>query len=424
MKTIPISSKALFFGLEHIYMRRSDLERHVCAPLLRERAQFLTHMVKQGSATTAAQNADDFVLRALPVLKLKRMRVVTNEEIENAIKKLWGHKLSKDHLFPGCRSAYAFRAVVRKWLSFHNCLRIQTRERQLPTRVAQFKSYLASRNLATCTVESDTERALRFLRWLSTRNKSLFALSLNDVDAFITLRKHQGWSITTLRSTAQSLRSFIRFAAAKGWCRRDISCGVRLPSRSFCSPQDQSRKWSEVRRLLKSIQGNHVSDIRARAALLLISTYALRISEMARLKVSDFDFRNMTLRVRRSKNNLLHCFPLEESVAKAVKHYLKVRPKCNEPLFLTIKTPFRPANRKTFYAITNYRFAKLGIRDGKRGPHAIRHAVAMELLRKGTTLRQIGDFLGHKHCESALTYAKFTIQSLRFVAEFNLRAVL
>jgi site-specific recombinase XerD len=380
-------------------------------------------MVKQGSAVTTAQNADAFLIRAIPALKLTRLRVIEGKGIEQAIKKLWGHNLSEETPFPGCRSAYALRAIVRKWLRFHKCLRIEAQERRLPRRIMKYRRYLVSRNLAICTIESDTERAIRFLKWLSTRNKRLYTLSLGDVDAYITSRKHQGWSIATLRSMTQSLRGFLRFAATKGWCRRDISHGVRLPSRSFCASHPQDRKWAEVKCLVRSVRGNRISDVRAKAALLLISTYALRISEMARLKISDFDFRKMTLRVRRSKNNLLHQFPLDTKVASAVEQYLRVRPKCNERLFLTIKTPFRPVHRKTFYAITSYRFAKLGIRDGKRGPHAIRHAVAMELLRKGTTLRQISDFLGHKHCESALTYAKYTVESLRFVSEFKLGAV-
>ena len=419
------SSQAGLIGLETIYKRRGDLERHAGAPLACERGQFLLHMLEQGSAITAAQNADGFLLRAILALRLSRLRVVEGREIDKAIEKLWGHKLSEDTPFPGCRSAYVFRAVIRRWLRFHNCLRIERSiQRQLPRRVAQYRRYLASSDLAICTVESDSERVLRFVRWLSARNKSLSTLSLRDVDRYVALKRHQGWSISTLRSMTQSLRGFLRFAAMKGWCRRDISSGVRLPSRSFCSPYPQSRKWSEVKRLLRSVRGGRVSDIRAKAALLLISTYALRISEMARMRVSDFDFRKMTLRVRRSKNNLLHQFPLDTKVASAVKRYLKVRPRRHDRLFLKRKAPFRPVDRKSFYAITNYRFAKLGIRSGRRGPHAIRHAVAMELLRKGTPLRQISDFLGHRHSESALTYAKYTFQSLRSVAEFNLQEVL
>jgi integrase/recombinase XerD len=159
---------------------------------------------------------------------------------------------------------------------------------------------------------------------------------------------------------------------------------------------------------------------RATAAILLMATYALRISELARLRISDFDFQKKTLALRRSKNGQLQRYPLKKNVATAVRQYLKARPRNCAQLFLGIKPPYHPAEPKTFYHITHYRFEKLGIKTGRRGPHAIRHARAMELLRNGSSLKQIGDFLGHKHALSPLTYSKFTVESLREVAKFGL----
>jgi len=44
----------------------------------------------------------------------------------------------------------------------------------------------------------------------------------------------------------------------------------------------------------------------------------------------------------------------------------------------------------------------------------------MQLLRGGTTMREIGDFLGQCHPESPLRYAKFDVEMLRDVADFSL----
>jgi integrase len=99
----------------------------------------------------------------------------------------------------------------------------------------------------------------------------------------------------------------------------------------------------------------------------------LRGSEVARLKVSDFDWRNKTLSVRRSKDGSKHRYPLRSDVALAVLNDLKVRPPIqSEQLFLTIKAPFRPVRRKSLYALTNHRLQKLGISTGRRGPHSRR----------------------------------------------------
>ena len=44
----------------------------------------------------------------------------------------------------------------------------------------------------------------------------------------------------------------------------------------------------------------------------------------------------------------------------------------------------------------------------------------MQLLRNGSTVKEIGDFLGQRHPESPLFYAKFDVELLRAVADFKL----
>ena len=65
----------------------------------------------------------------------------------------------------------------------------------------------------------------------------------------------------------------------------------------------------------------------------------------------------------------------------------------------------------------------LGITAHSLGPHSLRHACATELLRKGTSLRDIADFLGHRGMESVSIYAKYDSRSLREVAAFRLGGV-
>jgi site-specific recombinase XerD len=66
---------------------------------------------------------------------------------------------------------------------------------------------------------------------------------------------------------------------------------------------------------------------------------------------------------------------------------------------------------------------KLGIKSAKMGAHALRHACATELLRKGSSLKDIADFLGHRGLGSVSVYAKQDPSSLRKVAEFSLAGV-
>jgi integrase/recombinase XerD len=50
------------------------------------------------------------------------------------------------------------------------------------------------------------------------------------------------------------------------------------------------------------------------------------------------------------------------------------------------------------------------------GPHCLRHSFAVELLRKGTSLKTIGDILGHRTAESTAAYLRLATGDLREVA--------
>jgi site-specific recombinase XerD len=63
---------------------------------------------------------------------------------------------------------------------------------------------------------------------------------------------------------------------------------------------------------------------------------------------------------------------------------------------------------------------KLAIELDHVGAHSLRHACATRLLDKGTSLKDIADFLGHRDMHSVSIYAKHDIRTLRKVADFRL----
>lgn len=75
------------------------------------------------------------------------------------------------------------------------------------------------------------------------------------------------------------------------------------------------------------------------------------------------------------------------------------------------------------YSTVKRRFKALGIESKGRGPHAPRHACATHLLKTGTPLKDIADFLGHRDTRLVGLYAKFDTRSLRKVAAFKLRGL-
>jgi len=75
------------------------------------------------------------------------------------------------------------------------------------------------------------------------------------------------------------------------------------------------------------------------------------------------------------------------------------------------------------YSTVKRRFKVLGIQSKGCGPHALRHACATHLLKKGIPIKDIADFLGHRDTRLVGLYAKFDTRSLRKVAAFKLKGL-
>jgi integrase/recombinase XerD len=58
------------------------------------------------------------------------------------------------------------------------------------------------------------------------------------------------------------------------------------------------------------------------------------------------------------------------------------------------------------------------------GPHALRHTCATHLLERGLSLKEIGDYLGHRSPEATRIYAKVDLAGLRAVGDFELEFLL
>jgi integrase len=159
---------------------------------------------------------------------------------------------------------------------------------------------------------------------------------------------------------------------------------------------------------------------------LLCSIYGLRASEIVHLTLDDIDWRTETITVRRAKRGRTQQFPLPYEVGEAIVQYLqKARPHCScRSLFVTRSTPHRPIRATAFWPIVGKRMKSLGIESAHFGPHALRHACATQLLKKGSSLHDIADFLGHRNTKCVSIYAKYDTRSLRALASFSLAGVI
>ena len=69
-------------------------------------------------------------------------------------------------------------------------------------------------------------------------------------------------------------------------------------------------------------------------------------------------------------------------------------------------------------------FIKNGVISVRRGPHALRHACADRLMKRGHSVSEIAAFLGHADTNTVREYARFDHKALRKIANFSLEGLL
>ena len=161
---------------------------------------------------------------------------------------------------------------------------------------------------------------------------------------------------------------------------------------------------------------------RERAILSLAYGCGLRVGEMVRLNVADVRLRDELLVVRRGKGGRRRTVPLSEGVAEDLRDYMYR----DRGWWLQLGDSQTPAlvvgdrgerMQKWTY---NKRLRALGERAGlpaKLSCHVLRHAIATHLLEAGLTMRQVQQFLGHKHLETTQVYTHVSRQMLERLIE-------
>jgi integrase len=165
------------------------------------------------------------------------------------------------------------------------------------------------------------------------------------------------------------VRAFLRHLIADGKCAAGLDACIPALAHWRLSSLPRYLQPEEVERVIAACSATLEAGLRDRAILLLLARLGLRAGDILRLRLSDLDWKEATLRVV-GKGRRQTLLPMTQEVGDGLVAYIKDgrHPIDNDTLFIRSRAPFRPfASHCAISVIVAQAMRRAGIRCPSRG---------------------------------------------------------
>ena len=281
--------------------------------------------------------------------------------------------------------------------------------------VLSYTKLLKSAGLSPHSITAYTKDAAQFLTFTEKYFEN-GQIRLNEVKKymvrdFLMHLNSEGCTNRTLARKTTSLKKFFAFLTKHDDINENPIENMKTPRYDKTLPSYFTE--DDIKQLLSIPDITTKFGIRNLAVLELIYSCGLRISEVSGGLLSNLNLNKKLIKVfgKRSKERII---PLTDASVKALRAYLKVRPRFDtlqsNYIFLT-KSGNQMQTSELRYMIQRY----ISLITSKKGysPHTIRHSFATHMLNDGADLRSIQEMLGHANLSSTEIYTHVSLKEIK-----------
>lgn len=252
--------------------------------------------------------------------------------------------------------------------------------------------------------ESYGRRMRSFISYMNDRHLSIEMTSDENIQEYILfLKKVRGLSAGTINNYISSVRFFYTYILEKEWNSKKVP---RM-KRPHAFPVIPSR--GEILHLI-----NGLVNKKHKAIFSLMYGSGLRVSEVARLKISDICSKSMRIRIANAKHNTNRYTILSEASLLLLRDYFRSEfagaDYSPSDWLFPGSTRTDPIHVKTIKNTMIRHRNRLGM-DTKVSAHTLRHCFATHALEDGVDPVFIQQMLGHKRLQTSLSYLHMTSKS-------------
>lgn len=236
-----------------------------------------------------------------------------------------------------------------------------------------------------------------------------FELFCNDCDIknitykmyceYIVFLSHKNISSVTIHDYAKDFKILLKWLYKHKYIKTDIAyCIEKLPKRKSVLPMIVSA--TTIKKILDTAKKDDFLQIRNDLILILCFDCGLRLSELTRLYIKDFDLENFIIRVT-GKWNKQRNVPLTDTTLVYLKKYLELTGhRQHGKLFLTVHG--EPITNDCIRTVFKRLKKKYNLQEFH--PHLLRHSFATLFLLNGGDALVLQEILGHTTLEMTKNY--------------------
>ncbi|QDH17504.1 tyrosine recombinase [Swingsia samuiensis] len=277
---------------------------------------------------------------------------------------------------------------------------------------------MAERGAALKTREAYASDLMDFARFCQP--VSLEQATERHVQDYLTSLSREGMAARTAARRLSCLKQFYKFLMLESIRKDDPTEKQIAPKVSASLPRPLSEK--EIRLLLEQGTKGHENerrDIVSKAALELLYTTGLRISELLSLPASCVKTKSPMLLVR-GKGGRERLVPLSASAKEAAQELVHFDRDLGSVYLFPGRDPDKHLTRQGFDKILLACALKAGVDPQRVSPHVLRHSFASHLLSRGADLRALQVLLGHADIVTTQIYTQVMAERLRqLVTEYH-----
>lgn len=277
-----------------------------------------------------------------------------------------------------------------------------------PTLIQEFEGHLQRVELAPATIRNYSADVRGFVRFLRERlNGHLPAIPTKE--NFSTYREHliqaTAQSPATINRRLQALRVFGRFLQEKGFSKTNPAQHLQLISNGYEESTPRVLDEDEIAQLIVAIRAGARRSLMRRdyAIIELMLQAGLRVNEVALLTKQDIVATSdgMRLVIQGSAEHHFRQVPLNETLARALRDYLQVRPNLPDVNTLFVSQQGKPLATRSIQRLVEEYANAAQLEDVSA--YSLRHTCAKKLLDENSP-EAVAKWLGHKSVESLNKY--------------------